>query len=191
MTAKQFIIKYDELPPSVNDYLKTAVRRAGNKHIPYVYETKSSKDFKKRFRAYLQREVRKQGWNKAVTSSDNHWYLDCIFYQARTNQDNNNYYKILCDSLTGIVIEDDKNILVRTQRVFYDSKNPRFMAVLRPVGYQGIFNDETDYTLFVENNCKNCKRFKKNCSILRKALEGRVQEEIDINNSIKICKKKR
>jgi crossover junction endodeoxyribonuclease RusA len=30
-----------------------------------------------------------------------------------------------------------------------------------------------------EEKCKACKRFARNCSILNKAKEGRIQEEID------------
>lgn len=153
-----------------------------------MYETKVAKDFKKRFIAYLKREVKKQGWDSEITK-DGHWYLDCVFYQSRTNEDNNNYYKILCDSLTGIVIDDDKNVLVRTQKVMYDSKKPRFSAVLHKVKYKGIFKSEEDEQLFVESNCINCKRFNRNCSILKKAREGRVQEDIILQNGINICQK--
>jgi Holliday junction resolvase RusA-like endonuclease len=155
-----------------------------------MYETKESKDFKKRFQAYLKREVSKQKWDMSITANG-HWYLDCIFYQARTNQDNNNYYKILCDSLTGIVIEDDKNILVRTQRVMYDSKQPRFVAVLKPVEYTGIFKDQEQYGQFLEHNCFNCKKDSEKCTLLRKAKEGRIQQEIHIDNGLITCEKRK
>jgi Holliday junction resolvase RusA-like endonuclease len=174
----QFIINYDELPISVNNYLKPSAVVKGGKAFVHMYETKESKDWKKRFGAYLKREVRKQNWDKSITS-EGHWYLDCVFVQARTNQDNNNYYKILCDTLTDIVTEDDKNIMVRTQKVMYDSKNPRFMAVLRPVEYRGIFNTEEAEANFLEHNCSLCKKKTETCAILRKAREGRIQEEIN------------
>ncbi|MGD2351944.1 MULTISPECIES: RusA family crossover junction endodeoxyribonuclease [Bacillus subtilis group] len=188
----RFIISYDDLPISVNQYIKPSARfnpKTGRTQI-HMYETRESKDFKKRFQAYLKREVIKQKWDVDQTKNG-HWYLDCIFYQSRTNQDNNNYYKILCDALTGIVIDDDKNILVRTQRVMYDSKNPRFVAVLRPVEYTGIFKDNGQYTEFLEYNCLNCKKDKEKCPILRKAKEGRIQQEIHIDNGLLICEKRK
>lgn len=187
---KRFIINYDDLPISVNSYIKPSVTLKAGKPFIHMYETKESKDFKLRFKAYLKREVLKQKWDKSITA-DGHWYLDCVFYQARTNQDNNNYYKILCDSLTGIVIEDDKNILVRTQKVMYDAKEPRFVAVLRPVEYIGVFKDEDQFSEFIEKNCLNCKKNSSKCTILRKAKEGRIQQEIQLNNGLIACDKRK
>lgn len=186
----RFIISYDELPISVNNYIKPSATFKAGKPLIHMYESKQSKDFKLRFKAYLKREVVKQKWDVEQTKQG-HWYLDCIFYQARTNQDNNNYYKILCDALTGIVIDDDKNVLVRTQRVMYDSKNPRFVAVLKPVEYTGIFKDDEQYGQFVEQNCFSCKKDPEKCPILRKAKEGRIQEEIITNSGLQICNKRK
>ena len=89
--STKFVIEFDELPPSNNEYLKPTSRYVNGKPIGYLYETKVAKDFKKRFGAYLQREVNKQNWDKSITATG-HWYLDCVFMQARTNQDNNNYF---------------------------------------------------------------------------------------------------
>jgi Holliday junction resolvase RusA-like endonuclease len=186
----RFLISYDELPISVNNYLRPSAVVKGGRAFVHMYETKEAKDWKKRFEAYLKREVTKQKWDKSITK-DGHWYLDCIFVQGRTNQDNNNYYKILCDALTGIVTEDDKNILVRTQKVMYDSKNPKFYAVLRPVEYLGIFNDEDGFNRFFEHNCATCKKNSDKCTILKKAKEGRVQEDITQENGFNICGKKK
>ncbi|WP_244980346.1 RusA family crossover junction endodeoxyribonuclease [Bacillus wiedmannii] len=186
----RFIINYDDLPISVNNYLKPSAKIVNGKALIHMYESKEAKDFKKRFGAYLKREVTKQKWEKAHTA-EGHWYLDCVFVQSRTNQDNNNMYKILCDALTGIVIEDDKNILVRTQKVLYDAKNPRFYAVLRPVEYTGIFNNEEHYAQFFEGNCATCKKNHEKCTILRKAREGRLQDEISGNSENYTCLKKK
>ncbi|MDY7043708.1 RusA family crossover junction endodeoxyribonuclease [Virgibacillus sp. M23] len=188
----RFFINYDELPISNNNYLKPRAflnKKTGKINI-HMYETQASKDFKKRFRTYLKREVAKQKWDINDTK-DNHWYLDCVFIQSRINQDNNNYYKILCDSLTGIVTIDDKNVLVRTQKVMYDSKNPKFHAVLKPVEYEGIWKDENQFNEFFSVNCMNCKKDFKKCAILRKAKEGRVQEDIPKESMFKICKKRK
>ncbi|MED3440311.1 RusA family crossover junction endodeoxyribonuclease [Bacillus subtilis] len=183
-------MSYDELPPSVNKYLRPSAKIVNGRAMVHMYETKEAKDFKKRFRAYLNREIRKQNWdyNKTI---EGHWFLDCVFYQSRVNEDNNNYFKILCDSLKGIVIDDDKNLLVRPQKVLYDSKNPRFKAVLHKAEYVGIFKDENELNDFKNNNCIGCKRYSRNCSILKKAMEGRVQEQITSNGDSRISCLKR
>lgn len=187
----RFLINYDELPISVNNYLKPSAVVKGGKAFVHMYETKESKDWKMRFCAYLKREIKKQNWDKSITA-EGHWYLDCVFVQSRTNQDNNNYYKILCDALKeGGVIDDDKNVLVRTQKVMYDAKQPRFMAVLRPVAYSGIFNDDEAYNRFIEHNCSVCKKKTETCAILRKAKEGRVQEEIIKIEGLDTCQKRK
>lgn len=188
-----FMIEYDELPVSVNNYLKPTSRMINGKPVAYLYETKNAKDFKKRFKAYLKREIGKQKWEVEQTK-DGHWILECVFVQARTNQDNNNYYKILCDSLTEAgVINDDRNILVQTKRVLYDSKNPRFYALLRKADYVGIFNTKESYNNFIKDNCNKCKKDRFKCSVLKKALEGRLQEddEIIFENDVYKCVKRK
>ncbi len=155
-----------------------------------MYETKESKDWKKRFQAYLKRELRKQKWDKELTG-EGHWFLDCVFVQARTNQDSNNYYKILCDSMSGIITIDDKNVLVRTQKVMYDAKKPRFKAILHKAGYIGVFNNKESFDTFFNNNCMNCKKNRDKCTILRKAKEGRLQEDIVQEAEFTICQKRK
>lgn len=186
----RFLISYDELPISVNNYLKPSAKIVNGKALIHMYESKEAKDFKKRFGAYLKREVTKQKWDKSITS-EGHWVLECVFVQSRTNQDNNNYYKILCDTLTGIVTEDDKNLLVQTKKVMYDAKNPRFYAVLRPADYVGIFNSEDHYNEFIEHNCSLCKKKHESCSILKKAKEGRLQDEIVNDKGFNTCQKRK
>lgn len=188
----RFIISYDELPISVNNYLRPSAtydEKTGEVKM-HLYETKQAKDFKKRFKAYLKREVKKQKWDLEQTR-DGHFYLDCVFIQARTNSDNNNYYKILCDSLTGIVTIDDKNVLVRTQKVMYNAKNPSFKAVLHKVGYTGIFNSDEAQESFINSNCLSCKKKTESCTILRKAKEGRIQDDIFQDNGFITCKKRK
>jgi Holliday junction resolvase RusA-like endonuclease len=186
----RFLISYDELPISVNNYLKPSAKIVNGKPLIHMYESKEAKDFKKRFGAYLKREVTKQKWDKSITA-EGHWILECVFIQSRTNQDNNNYYKILCDTLTGIVTEDDKNVLVQTKKVMYDAKNPRFYAVLRPAEYVGIFANEDEHGKFIEQNCMNCKKKQESCTILRKATEGRLQEDITKSDGFNTCQKRK
>ena len=79
--------------------------------------------------------------------------------------------------MNGIAYIDDRNILTRTHAVYYDNKQPRIELVIYPVEYRGIFQNQDNLDSF-EDKCMKCKRYKNNCSILRKSKEGRIQEEI-------------
>ena len=114
---------------------------------------------------------------------DNYIYMDTVIYFNRKGRDDNNIYKLLCDSLEKIVYENDSRVLVRTQKILYDTENPRVEIEFTPVTYRGIFEDEQSQYIF-EEKCKSCKRYKRNCSILNKAKEGRIQ--LEINNEY-IC----
>lgn len=191
MSSREFLISYDELPISANNYVKPTSRMVNGKPVGYLYETRKAKDFKKRFRAYLKREVRKQGWNIKDTT-DGHWYLDCTFIQSRINEDSNNYFKILCDSLTGVVTNDDKNLLPRVDRVLYDSKNPRFYATLRKSKFTGVWRDQDHFDKFFNDNCLSCSKKVDSCTILRRAKESRLNDdEIPMSRGFNVCNKKK
>ena len=87
---------------------------------------------------------------------------------------------------TGLVWVDDNVTCERVQRIYYDSKNPRIELTIYPVEYIGVFDNASQLEQF-ESRCIGCSRYKRNCSILQKAKEGRVQEEI--NNGICIHQK--
>ena len=72
----------------------------------------------------------------------------------------------------------------RVNGIFYDDTNPRVELVIRPVDYIGIFKDSSHLDEFI-SRCIGCKRYTRNCSIFRKAKEGRIQEEIQDG----LCKK--
>lgn len=109
---------------------------------------------------------------------DNYIYMDTVIYFNRKGRDDNNIYKLLCDSLEKIVYENDSRVLIRTQKILYDTENPRVEIEFAPVTYSGIFESEDQQYIF-EEKCKSCKRYKRNCSILNKAKEGRIQQEIN------------
>ncbi len=190
MQDNKLLINYDELPISVNQYLKPTSRISGGRPLAYMYESTEAKDFKKRFQAFLKRAVRDQEWDINQTA-EGHWILECIFIQSRTNQDNNNYYKILCDAMSGIAFIDDKNILVQTKMVMYDAKNPRFSAVLKKAPYIGIFKDEAQFEEFKTSNCTSCKKNTDKCAIIKKSIEGRIQPDIQFEPTGYICSKKK
>lgn len=166
------------MPPSVNHY--TAVRTIikNGKPMAIVYETKEAKDYKKKFKKIVEEEIKKQGWDREVNNNQ-HFYVDAIFYFDRIDKDCSNYEKCLDDTITEtqLIWKDDNVVLFRPQRIYYDSENPRIELEIYPVDYIGVFNNASQLEEF-ETNCIGCNRYKRNCSLLKKAKEGRIQPEI-------------
>lgn len=165
------------IPPSVNHYMGYRGVRKGNACMVMAYTKPESKQFQKDFEKYAKEQVKLQNWDIEKTRNIHH-YMDCIFYFDRTDKDSQNYFKVMSDVLNGIAYIDDKTILTRTHEQYYDAANPRIEMVIYPVEYRGIFPNEGKLNEF-EQNCMNCKRYKRNCSILNKAKEGRIQNEIE------------
>lgn len=118
-------------------------------------------------------------------TKENFVYQDAVIYFARRGSDDNNIYKLLNDSLEGIVYDNDSRVLVRTQRIVYDSKNPRIEVSIKPVDFVGIFKDRETYEEFA-TICSGCSRYRNGgCSILKDSISGTVREEIgSIHNPI-------
>ncbi|MFL1672690.1 RusA family crossover junction endodeoxyribonuclease [Paenibacillus dendritiformis] len=177
-----------KIPPSVNHYLGyRAVPKYKNGKKVYIvvsYLTAEAKDYKEYFSKYAKEQVEKQKWDIEQTRYIHH-YADCVYYFPRTDMDEQNYPKVTSDTLNGIAYIDDSRVLFRTNRVYYDNENPRVEITIHPVTYRGIFDSQEDLDKF-EDKCKTCKRYKRNCSILKKAKEGRIQKEI---NKEFICSK--
>ena len=163
---------------SVNHYLGWRGIIKNKKPMAVSYKKPEALKYQKEFAEYVKKEVKKQGWEK----SDNifqHYYMDCIIYFDRIDKDANNVFKCLADSITdsGVVWIDDTQLCERVQRIYYDSKNPRIELTIYPCDYIGVFDNSSQLEQF-ESRCIGCNRYKRNCSILQKAKEGRVQEEI-------------
>lgn len=167
------------IPPSVNHHLEYRVMKKGNRSIVVAYKSLEQKKYEKEFIPYVINEAKKQRW-EIDESGKQHYYNDWTVYFPRIDMDASNYDKVLCDSITesGVVWKDDNVVLNRVKKIYYDSKNPRIELEIKPVEYIGIFNSSEDFYEF-ENKCKKCSRYKRNCSILKKAKEGRIQNEID------------
>lgn len=166
------------IPPSNNHYLAYRVIKSGKKNIVAPYPTKETKDFKKYFIPYIQEEVKKQGWEMDCTGLQ-HYYMDWDVYFPRVDMDASNCDKVIADSITEskVVWVDDNTLCNRINHIYYDSKNPRIELTIYPVDYVGIFDNQEQLDEF-ENKCKSCSRYKRNCSLLRNAKSGRIQEEI-------------
>lgn len=166
------------IPVSVNHYLKYRVIRVNGKYMPSPYVTKEAKEYKKNFIKYIQEEVKIQGWEMDGTGLQ-HYYMDWNVYFPRVDMDCSNYDKLLADSITESksVWIDDNVVCNRINHIYYDSNNPRIELLIHPVEYIGIFDNKSRLDEF-ENKCKTCSRYKRNCSILKNAKSGRIQDEI-------------
>lgn len=163
---------------SVNHYIAYRTIMKNGKPMAMSYKTKEAKDFQKRFEQYIKEQVKIQNWDVPVNPAQ-HFYVDAVFYFPRLDMDANNYFKVQLDSLTetGLIWVDDNVVCERVQRIYYDSSNPRIEFTIYSVDYIGIFDNQEQLNEF-EDKCKTCSRYKRNCSILKKAKEGRIQEEI-------------
>ncbi|AZV43539.1 hypothetical protein BAOM_2930 [Peribacillus asahii] len=139
--------------------------------------SKEGEKTKKAIQTAANEQIKNSHWDYEYTL-DNYIYMDTEIYFNRKGRDDNNVYKLLCDALEKIVYENDSRVLIRTQKILYNPDDPKVVVTFTPVTYRGIFNDEIHMNEF-EDKCKVCKRYKRNCSILAKAKEGRIQEEIN------------
>jgi Holliday junction resolvase RusA-like endonuclease len=146
--------------------------------------SKDGEKCKEQLQQLTTEQLTDQEWDYAYTI-ENYIYMDTVIYFSRKGRDDNNIYKLLCDALEKIVYENDSRVLIRTQKILYDTTNPHIDVTLKPVEYRGIFPSEIHMNEF-EDKCKECKRYARNCSILNKAKEGRIQEEV---NGELVCSK--
>lgn len=167
------------IAPSVNHYLGWRAVIKGGKPMAIGYKKPGAIKYQKEFAEYVKNEAKKQGWIKSEDKSQ-HYYMDCIFYFDRVDKDANNSFKCLADAITDSesVWIDDTQLCERVQAIYYDSDNPRIEIIIRPVDYIGVFNNASQLDEF-KSRCIGCKRYKRNCSLLKKAIEGRIQSEIN------------
>ena len=176
------------ISPSVNHYLAYRAIMKNGKPMAMSYKTADAVKYQKEFTKYVQEQAKLQNWAMSENKFQ-HYYMDCKFFFPRIDMDANNYFKCLADSITesGVVWIDDVQLCERVQGINYTSENPRIELEIRKVDYIGIFNNISQLEEF-KSNCVQCKRHKEGkCSILIKACEGRIQEEIkDL-----VCSKKK
>lgn len=135
-------------------------------------------------------QMKGQWWDYEWTKT-NYIYLDTVIYFARKGTDDNNIYKLLCDALESICYDNDSRVLIRTQKIMYDTKNPRVEVTMKPVDYVGVFDSIGEASEF-ELNCKTCSRYLNGrCSILNDSLDFRVREELDANRKCSSYKQKK
>lgn len=166
------------VPESVNHYFRYRAFIKDGKAKAMGYKTNAATEYQNLFCEYVREEAYRQGWSMS-SDKHQHYYVDAVFYFPRTDKDPNNYWKLLLDAITqsGVVWCDDNVTCERVKKICYDSDNPRIEIEIYPVEYIGVFDNADQLNQF-ESNCAGCKRYSRNCSILRRAKEGRVQNEV-------------
>ena len=166
------------IAPTTNNYMSYSVNKKGKKTIVSAYPSKETVEYKKNFIPYVREEAKKQGWILDETGLQ-HYYVYWTIYFQRIDIDASNQDKVIIDSITesGVVWKDDNVVCNRIEHIYYDTKNPHIELIVKPVDYIGIFNNKDELNEF-EDKCKTCNRYKRNCSLLRNAKIGRIQEEI-------------
>ena len=177
---KQILHLTSPMPPSVNHYTATRCVIKNGRPLSIVYKTKESVSYQSEFKKTVISAIREQGWQTDI-NSPKHFYVDADFYMDKKGKDANNYWKCLLDAITEtqLVWKDDDIVCERVNQIVYDSQSPRVELHIYHVDYIGIFDNDEQLKNFQTNNCVDCKRYKRNCALLRNAIEGRVQEEID------------
>lgn len=148
------------------------------KPMAMSYKTPEAVQYRANFAEYVRSEISKQNWD-LIPDKYQHFYADAIFYFDRQDKDANNYWKVLLDAITDtqLVWLDDNVVCERVQRIYYDTNNPRIELHIYPVDYIGVFDNTPQMEAFV-SKCVGCMRYKRNCSILQKAKEGKIQSDI-------------
>lgn len=170
------------VPLSINQLYvnQTKYDHKSKAYVPTGKRILSSKGLmsKKNIQKMALRQLSKQPWNIELTK-EFYLYMDVIIFFPKKGMDADNIFKILNDSLQGIVFDNDSRVLPRVQRIFYDSENPRIIVNFDRTEYIGIFDNEQELSEFVEN-CDTCRWYQKGkCGVLNKAKEGRIQQEIE------------
>lgn len=176
------------IPPSANDYLGKRViyNRITRRNEVQLYPTGKALAFRANTKKAIERAIKEQGW----TTPDHNTYIVCEFvaYLPHKKRDSDNLFKCLLDAikLTDIVY-DDCMIIPRVKNVFIDKNNPRLEVSIHGIDKIGIFTTK-EFESFIKNNCSSCKqykRFKDRCGVLREAIENKISENINKDGCVK------
>lgn len=178
------------IAPSVNQYLSYKVIYMRGKHIAQPFETKIAKEYKAYVKNIIHRELKNQQW--IIPERHEYVIMDLVFYLDRKRKDSDNAIKVMQDAIVdSCIIEDDDIIMPRVNNIYIDKYNPRVEVTLKLANKRGIFDNPAHLKMFKVINCDRCKKstYKRPCGILQKALDNRIEPEINIIKNI--CYEKR
>lgn len=110
-------------PKSTNHIYKIVCRG----RFPSLYLSKQGKDLKEDYQWQI-----KQQYRGIVLTSKLSIHIR-TYHGTKRKSDWDNFHKLSMDSLTGIVYEDDSQIVRATVEKFYDKDNPRIEIELSTV----------------------------------------------------------
>lgn len=178
------------IPPSVNKAYGLRVQYMGGRAIPQRYLTHVAKDYKDYVSRTCKRIMKENNINFLVENKNEFVKMEFVFYFDKKRKDADNTFKLLFDGIvqSGMIVDDDI-ILYEVKDIYIDKLNPRVEIKISKSLKKGIFKSEEQLDVFLDSNCRDCKRYKRNCSILRKALENRIEPQI--NRDENICYEKK
>lgn len=175
------------LPPGVNNYKKYRVMFQGGRPIATPYLTKQAEDFKQYAIFKLKEKAKNKNWE--TPSKDKYVLMQLKFYMNKLGKDADNHIKLIQDSIQDAgLVENDSKLIPVVERLYVDQNDPRVKICLSELDWIGVFDNKNDRDFFIEENCINCKRYKRNCSILKSLYKNRIPSEVDFVQQI--CKKK-
>jgi len=190
------------IPPSINnDYMKprpfiTTIKGKPSAMVT-MYEMAGAKKYKKEIEKLVKQQIILQDFKVDL---DKFVIVEWTFYFPRTNMDTNNFYKCFIDAITNctnLIWQDDNKSLMRDNRIYYDSVNPRVEVDIYYSEHMGIFDNQEDFDEFINSNCSECKKGNKigqkgGCSIYKNAMESRIQDDLKIDfDGEKTCMKRK
>lgn len=169
------------IAPSVNQYLGYRVVYINGKAISQPFETKVAFEYKEYVKSIIHRELKKQEW---VNPKENEYVvMNITYYFDRKHKDADNAIKVMQDAIVkSKIIPDDDIVIPKVKNIYIDKYNPRVEIELSISDKVGIFDNPQHFMNFKEDNCIQCKRntYKRPCGVLKKALENRIEPEIDL-----------
>ena len=173
------------LPPSVNEYLGYRVVYINGRAISQPFETNIAKEYKTYIKNLVHRELKKQSWE--CLDKEHYINVDLVYYLNKKRKDSHNLEKVLFDALMGAGLYPDDDILLpRTTNIYIDKYNPRVELELNISDKRGIFDNLEHFKQFKSVNCDECKKstYKRQCSIIQKALDNIIEPQIDIKKNV-------
>lgn len=182
-----------QVPPSVNSAYWLKVIYVGGKPVPQKVLTDDARRFKAQTVKAIERAMK--GLNIKYLSVDKNHYinLEVDMYIPKKRRDADNQFKLLQDAIveSGLVY-DDAIMIPKVNNIVIDKYYPRLEVKVSIADKIGIFENKQQLEQFKNNNCEDCKRSKRNCSIMKTMLENKIVEDVKYpikNNSI--CNKRK
>ncbi|MFR2314854.1 RusA family crossover junction endodeoxyribonuclease [Terrisporobacter sp.] len=179
------------IPPSVNKAYGMKVEYRGGRAFPQRYLTSESRNYKKYVMLLIKRIMKENNIEYLIKDKTSFVNLKMTVYIDKKRKDVDNMFKLLFDSIVDSgLIPDDDIIIYNIEDIFIDKLKPRLEIEMSISDKIGIFKNEKMMNKFKLENCSLCKKsnYKRQCSIFKKALENRIEPDINLKNNI--CYKK-